>query len=347
MRPATNQEMSMPNRREFFKAAAVAAAGGLIMRGGSVLAQAAQAAQGAATKRRLISIAGKRIKVIDGHAHLSVANVADVIKGTPYERNGRAAGNQILGPERSAAMDAQGIDMAVLTQQGAWWYGVTDRDLARSIVKAQNEGTAAVVAKYPDRFVGMASMPMQFPDIAAEMLEDGVKRLGLRGGGISAGFAGDKEFSGPEYDVFWAKAQELGVLLFMHPGGDTGAEEHFKGKGGLGNTIGSPLETTIFFSHLIYEGTLDKFPGLKICGAHAGGYLPSYMGRTDGACTRQPAACSDKKRPVCDPRARCFQKTFPSRFEMPDGDCLRSRESQLVRGLNRADFAGTTTVRQS
>jgi len=284
----------MPNRRQFVKAAA-AAAGGFVIRGRSVLAQAAQ---GAATRRREISLGGKRIAVIDGHAHLAIPGVADVVKGTPYERNGRAAANQIIGPERIAAMDVQGIDMAVLTQQGGWWYGVTDRDLSRAIVKAQNEGTAAVVAKYPDRFVGMASMPMQFPDIAAEMLEDGVKRLGLKGGGISAGFAGEKEFSGPEYDVFWAKAQELGVLLFMHPGGDTGAEMHLRGKGNLGNTIGNPLETTIFFSHLIFEGTLDKFPGLKICGAHAGGYLPSYMGRTDGACVRQPDACSAKKRPV-------------------------------------------------
>jgi hypothetical protein len=72
-----------------------------------------------------------------------------------------------------------------------------------------NEGTAAVVKQYPDRFVGMAAFPMQFPDLAAEALEDGVKRLGLKGGGISAGFIPDKEFSAPEYDVFWAKAQEL------------------------------------------------------------------------------------------------------------------------------------------
>jgi aminocarboxymuconate-semialdehyde decarboxylase len=189
--------------------------------------------------------------------------------------------------------------MELLTQQGGFWYTVTNRDLARSICKVQNEGTAAVVAKYPDRFIGMASMPLQFPDIAAELLEDGVKRLGLKGGGISAGvIPGDKEPSSPEWDVLWAKAQELGVIFFMHPGGDTGAGAHLRGKGNLGNTIGNPLETTIFLSHLIYEGTFDKFPGLKIVAAHGGGYLPSYMGRTEGACTRQPEMCSAKKRPV-------------------------------------------------
>jgi aminocarboxymuconate-semialdehyde decarboxylase len=288
----------MRNRRDFVKAIAAAAAG-MGVAGRFTYDALAQAAQGAAPKRREVSIGRKRIKVVDAHAHLNIAAVTDVVKGTPYARQGNAAQNEIIGPERIAAMDAAGVDMELLTQQGGFWYTVTDRDLARSICKVQNEGTAAVVAKYPDRFVGMASMPLQFPDIAAEMLEDGVKRLGLKGGGISAGvIPGDKEPSAPEWDVLWAKAQELGVIFFMHPGGDTGTDAHLRGKGNLGNTIGNPLETTIFLSHLIYEGTFDRFPGLKIVAAHGGGYLPSYMGRTDGACTRQPEMCSAKKRPV-------------------------------------------------
>src|SRR5256714_6286045 len=151
-------------------------------------------------------------------------------------------------------MDQAGVDMELLTQQGGFWYTVTDRNLARSICKVQNEGTAAIVAKYPDRFVGMASMPLQFPDIAAELLEDGVKRLGLKGGGISAGvIRGDKEPSGPEWDVLWAKAQGLGGIFFMHPGGETGADAHLRGKGRLGNTIGQPAGAPSFPLHLLYE----------------------------------------------------------------------------------------------
>ena len=285
----------MRNRRDFVKALAAATAAGVVAQRGLAWAQ------GAAPKRREVFIGRKRIKVIDSHAHLNIASVADIVKGTPYERQANVASDEIIGPDRIAAMDQTGVDVEMLTQQGAWWYGVQDRGLATAIVKAQNEGTAAVVAKYPDRFIGMASMPLQFPDLAAEALEDGVKRLGFKGGGISAGWAGAKNLSDPEYDVFWSKAQELGTLLFMHPGGTTGnGDPHFAGKGALGNTIGNPLETTIFFSRLIYEGTLDKFPGLKICGAHAGGYLPSYMGRTDAQCTRQADACSAKKRTVED-----------------------------------------------
>jgi len=134
-----------------------------------------------------------------------------------------------------------------------------------------------------------------------EFCLDGIKRLGFKGGGISAGWAGAKNLTDPEYDVFWSKAQELGAFLFMHPGGVNGnGDPHFGGKGALPNTIGNPLETTIFFSRLIYEGTLDKFPGLKICGAHGGGYLPSYLGRTDAQCRRQDDVCTGKKRPVED-----------------------------------------------
>jgi len=169
---AAAEEETMPNRREFFRSAAAATAGSLVM--SSRYAAFAQAVQGAVTKRREISIARKRIKVIDSHAHLGIPAVADVVKGTPFARNVNVAANLVIGPDRIRAMDEWGIDMAVLTQQGSWWYGVPDRDLARAIVKTQNEGTAAIVAKYPDRFIGMASMPLQFPDIAAEMLEDGV-----------------------------------------------------------------------------------------------------------------------------------------------------------------------------
>ena len=73
------------------------------------------------------------------------------------------------------------------------------------------------------------------------------------------------------------------------------ATSRFKGNGYLENIIGNPLETTIALSHLIFEGTLDKFPGLKICAAHGGGFLPSYAGRSDHGCATRPARCPGPK----------------------------------------------------
>ena len=142
-------------------------------------------------------------------------------------------------------------------------------------------------------------MALQHPDLAAEQLEDGVKRLGLRGASIG-GHVNGEDASSSKYDPFWAKAAELGVLVFMHPGGADNIlkDGALRGRGDLGNVIGNPLETTYFLSRLIFDGTLDKFPGLKICAGHAGGYLPSYLGRSEAACVvRANANCANKKRP--------------------------------------------------
>lgn len=287
----------MPNRRDFVRTMAGATAG-LYAAGRNGFSALAQA-PAAPVRRREVFIGRKRIKVIDMHGHCAVPDVASVLKGTALERAAPAAtGSQIIGPDRIRILDEQGIDVQVLTQQGAWWYNITDRDLARQVVKIQNEKTAAWVAAAPDRFVALASVSLQFPDLAAEQLEDGVKRLGMKGGAIAAGNVPGKELSAPDFDPFWTKAQDLGVVLFMHPGGNTGADEHLRGKGNLGNTIGNPLETTIFLSHLMFDGTLDRFPGLKICAAHGGGYLPSYLGRSEAACTRSADACSEKKKPA-------------------------------------------------
>jgi aminocarboxymuconate-semialdehyde decarboxylase len=103
----------------------------------------------------------------------------------------------------------------------------------------------------------------------------------------------------PKFDPFWRKAEELGCLIFMHPQGIPEMEKRLGGRGGLTNVIGNPLETTIFLSHLIFDGTLDKFPGLKVCAAHGGGYLPSYKARSDYGCGRFPEACGAlKKKPT-------------------------------------------------
>src|SRR5437660_68006 len=148
--------------------------------------------------------------------------------------------------------------------------------------------------------VAFATVALQHPDLAAEQLEEGVRKLGLRGGSIGANVAGE-ELSDPKFHPFWAKAERLGCLIFIHPqGGTAGFEQRLRGSGGLGNVIGNPLDTTIALSHLIFEGTLDRFPGLKICAAHGGGYLPSYAARSDAGCVTFPDRCPKplKKRPT-------------------------------------------------
>ncbi|HSQ04618.1 MAG TPA: amidohydrolase family protein, partial [Burkholderiales bacterium] len=100
----------------------------------------------------------------------------------------------------------------------------------------------------------------------------------------------------------WAKAEELGATLFIHPQSTPELAKRFKGNGWLSNVIGNPLDTTIALQHLIFEGTLDKFPRLKVCAAHGGGYLGSYAPRSDHGCFISPQNCDPnivlKKKPT-------------------------------------------------
>jgi aminocarboxymuconate-semialdehyde decarboxylase len=278
----------MSNRRHFLQAAAGTAVGLSLM--GRYPEADAQ------TVRRQVSIGGRRATVVDIHAHAVIPAVAEVVRGTALER--KLAGNRVLGPERIELMDRTGIDVQVLSVNQYWWYAA-DRDLARKIIRAQDQGLAQWCEAHPERFVALSSVPVQHPDLAAEHLEYAVKQLGLRGASVGGHCEGES-LAGPRFDPFWAKAEELGVPVFMHPGGaDNIAREHaFDGRGDLGNIIGNPLETTMFLSQLIFEGTLDRFPRLKVCAAHGGGFLPSYLGRTEVACdVRANADCANKKHP--------------------------------------------------
>src|SRR5215470_9032794 len=253
----------------------------------------APAAQ-AQTRRREVVVNGRRVKTVDIHAHCAVPEALALMNlklGGLALRTDLDMASEV--DRRIKTMDDQGIDVEALSINPNW-YKVADRDLAKKIIQMQNERLAEACAKNPDRFVAFASVALQFPDLAAEQLEEGVKKYGLRGAGVGGNVAGD-ELSDPKFHPFWAKAEALGVLIFIHPQGDGAPLQlghRFKGNGYLSNVIGNPLETTIALAHLIFEGTLDRYPGLKIIGAHGGGYLPSYVGRFDHGCPTRPDLCA-------------------------------------------------------
>src|SRR5215469_1515155 len=201
----------MSSRRGFIKGVAGATAG-IVFSGCSLLRAAPQSSQ--AAKRRQVTVGGKRVKTIDVHAH---CNVPEAIALMPNPPNGQ---NLFLTPERVpdrlALMDQQGTDVEALSIN-PFWYGV-DRDLARQIVRIQNEKLAELCAAHPDRFVAFATVALQHPDLAIEQLEEGVKKLGLRGASVGGSVNG-QELSNEKFHPFWAKAEELGILVFMHPQG--------------------------------------------------------------------------------------------------------------------------------
>jgi aminocarboxymuconate-semialdehyde decarboxylase len=263
--------------------------------GGAALACGAFGAYGQAAPKR-VTVGGRRVTVVDVHAHCLFPEVASRV---PNVRVPRAAPpSLVLGPERIAAMDERGIDIQALSVNTYWWYSAS-RDDARTVVAMHDDGISAWCREHPTRFVGLSSVALQFPDLAAEQLEHAVEDLKLRGASIGGHVANEPPTS-EKYDPFWAKAEELGVPVFMHPNNalNIAREGALDGRGGLGNIVGNPLETTVFLSRMIFDGTLDRFPRLKLCAAHGGGYLPSYLGRSDAACiVRDDANCANKREP--------------------------------------------------
>ncbi|HKB09701.1 MAG TPA: amidohydrolase family protein [Vicinamibacterales bacterium] len=270
-------------------------AAGLVFVGCSLADAAAQSSQRPAGSRRVVTIKGRRITTVDMHAHCAVPRASELLRRAPAAPTQTQASLLALEgqplAQRLAAMDAQGIDVAVLSINPNWYDA--DRDLAANVIALQNEAMAAFCAAHADRFAALASVALQFPDLAASQLEQAMKQMGLRGAAIGGSVAA-AELADPKFHPFWAKAEELGAVVFIHPQGSGSAAlaDRLKGNGLLGNVIGNPLETTIALSHLIFEGTLDRFPRLKICAAHGGGYLPSYMSRSDHGCQTFPTQCT-------------------------------------------------------
>jgi aminocarboxymuconate-semialdehyde decarboxylase len=245
-----------------------------------------------AARRREVRIKGKRVKTIDVHAHCLIPAASKLLGDDAYKHH--TGGIVMEGQDLAArlrAMDSQGLDMEALSINPFWYRA--DRDTASEVVRLNNEGLVEICAKNPDRFVAFASVALQFPELAAQQLEHAVKKLGLRGAAVGAS-VGDDEFANPKFHPFWRKCEELDVLVFLHPQGTPDLARRLKGNGVLENVIGNPLDTTIALSHLIFEGTLDMFPGLKICSAHGGGYLASYMDRSDHGCLTFPHRCDRK-----------------------------------------------------
>ena len=266
-------------RRELLGHAAGAAAGIAFVGCGLKAEAGAQAPP----QRREVIVSGRRVKTVDAHAHCAVPEAMGLmgLKVAPEAL--------ILSRDRIGTMDDQGIDVAALSINPFWYKA--EREQAAQIIQLQNDKLAGICAEQPDRFVAFATVALQYPDLAAEQLEGAYKKLGLRGALIGGSVNGE-ELSDPKFHPFWAKAEELGAVIFLHPQGTAELAGRLKGNGGLANVIGNPLETTIAVSHLIFEGTLDRFPGLKILAAHGGGYLPSYAARSDAGCITFPARCT-------------------------------------------------------
>ena len=184
-------------------------------------------------------------------------------------------------------MDRMGIDVQAISpapNQLVYW---TEPAHGAQIARQVNDRLAEIVGKWPERFVALGSVPLQNADLAVAELDRCVKQLGFRGVEIVPNVNG-VELTDPRLGLekFFARAEELGIVIFMHPLGFTQGErlrDHY-----FNNIIGNPMETTIAASHLIFDGVMERHPKLKIVLPHAGGFLAHYWARMDHAHRARP-----------------------------------------------------------
>ena len=276
----------------------------------------------AAEPSKVVTSSGARAFTVDLHCHMFVPAAAEAVaeafdietdglhrfsNEATRDVNARQADTireQLTAVDRRLAdMDEMGVDVQAVSPVPLQYYYALEPELGRTAAQLINDEIAAVVEAHPDRFVGLGGLPMQDPGMAVTELERVVKELGFRGIELSTNVNGD-ELSHERFRKIFAKAEELDILIFLHPNGFSDGQrlgDHY-----FINVIGNPLDTTVAVSHLIFDGVLDRYPKLKICVAHGGGYLSAYSGRIDHA----HAAREDCRRCIQEPPTSYLRKLY-------------------------------------
>ena len=197
--------------------------------------------------------------------------------------------------ERLKDMDKMGVDIQAVCPAPYHFFYWTEPGHGAELAREVNEGIAKLAIDHPARFVGMGSVPLQNAELAIKELEYCVKTLGMRGIEICTSVNG-MNLTDPRLglDKFFAKAEELGVIIFMHPLGWTQADRlthHY-----FNNVIGNPLDSTVAVSDLIFDGVLARYPKLKFVVAHGGGFIAHYWARMDHAWRARPDCRTKIKR---------------------------------------------------
>jgi aminocarboxymuconate-semialdehyde decarboxylase len=235
---------------------------------------------------------------IDIHTHVEFASTSDILRKRYTEEEifnrfvvsvsgrhsaelnrGIVAGirDALRDPQKKIQdMDEKGIGLYVLSSTPfAFFYEVED-DLAIELARFHNDRLSEMVKNYPDHFAAMATLPLQVPEEALKELERAIKTLGLRGVEIGS-HVNRRELGNEAFWPIYKALEDLDVPIFIHPHHVAGLDRLMDFY--LNNLIGNPLDTTIAVTQLIFSGTLEKFPGLKIILAHGGGQFPFIFGR--------------------------------------------------------------------
>lgn len=224
--------------------------------------------------------------VIDIHGHINISRPREILAALrPARPQGGETGglsDKSRGPiltdidARIADMDGMGVDMMLLTPSPPNGFYRASELVAGEAARATNDAVAKIARDHAERFMACGNVALQHVEQSCGELTRGMQELGLKGMRISTNIAG-MELGDARLDPFWARAEKDGALIMLHPQGFTEPERlepYF-----MTNAVGQPLETTLALAQMIFGGVFERFPNLKLCAAHGGGYFPFYLGR--------------------------------------------------------------------
>jgi aminocarboxymuconate-semialdehyde decarboxylase len=185
---------------------------------------------------------------------------------------------------RLQKMDEIKVDVHALSLTTPMVYWASP-GLGLALSQAFNDAASAAHSRHPDRLYGLAMVPMQVPELAVKELERASKLPGIRGMYLATNVNGQELDEKAFWDVY-AKAEELGWTIFLHPVDTIGSNR--TGKYYLKNLLGNPYDTGVAAAHLIFGGVLDRFPTLGFNLPHAGGAFPGLIGRLDHGTKVRP-----------------------------------------------------------
>ncbi|WP_134500333.1 amidohydrolase family protein [Microvirga pakistanensis] len=320
------------------------------------------------------------VRTIDVHAHIlteemmrlmrnEAPDIGPTLSEVDEEGGVLQVGNIVQRPFPRGAwdldlrlrhMDEAEVDMQVLSVCPQTFLYDRDPALTATLSAIQNNGIAKVVSQHPDRFLGIATLPMQDPERAVAELRRSMLELGLRGAQIGSHVEG-RNLDDPALEPLWAAAAELNAFILVHPqkiaGGDRLKSFYLK------NLIGNPLDTTIAAASLVFGGVLERYPALKFCFAHGGGFMPYQVGRMNHGWSVRPEGKVSLKNPPeesirrlyfdCilhfEPALRYLVETFGAEhvllgsdypFDMGMMDCVKQVRALGVSALDRNTILG-------
>jgi aminocarboxymuconate-semialdehyde decarboxylase len=243
---------------------------------------------------------------VDAHTHLSVPSAASLAKphfrpefeprslysspetlryNSEYRASARNTAQFEDAEQRLADMDAQGVDVQVLSVPPTEYYYWLPEAEARRVNRIQHERFAEVVAKWPERFAAVANVPLAHPDLAVEVLREAHRDFGFRGVEISADVLG-LDLDDRRFDPVWDTVVEMDMTVILHPQGFTHGQRFSDYY--LVNVMCMPLASTLAVTRMILGGVWNRHPQLRVLVVHGGGYLPFYIARTDHAWRVRP-----------------------------------------------------------